>query len=166
MILRLAEVAELEVIWEILEDAISQRKRDGSEQWQHGYPNKQIILEDIQQGFGYVLVENNFVIAYAAIIFGIEPTYDDIKGNWLSEGDYTVVHRVATSENFKGKGIATQLFILIEGLSRNKNVFSIKVDTNFDNVPMLRILEKLNYCYCGEILFGGAHRMAFEKLLT
>jgi hypothetical protein len=30
---------------------------------------------------------------------------------------------------------------------------------------MLRILEKLNYTYCGEVMFGGAPRMAFEKLL-
>ena len=72
---------------------------------------------------------------------------------------------MATAEAVKGKGVATQLFILIEELSRSKGIFSIKVDTNFDNQPMLRILEKLSYTYCGEIFFGGATRMAFEKLL-
>ena len=30
---------------------------------------------------------------------------------------------------------------------------------------MLRILEKLSYTYCGEIIFGGAPRKAFEKVL-
>jgi hypothetical protein len=73
MILRLAEIAELDRIWEILQDAIAQRKRDGSEQWQQGYPNKQIVLEDIQQGFGHVLIGNNQIMAYAAIVFDIEP---------------------------------------------------------------------------------------------
>ena len=165
MILRQATITESDTIWEILQEAIAQRKSDGSDQWQNGYPNEQTVKEDIQDGFGYVLVENNIIIAYAAIIFGIEPAYNEIKGSWLSNDNYTVVHRVATSKNFKGKGIATQLFLLIEGLSINNDIFSIKVDTNFDNTPMLRILEKLNYSYCGEIFFSGAPRMAYEKLL-
>jgi GNAT superfamily N-acetyltransferase len=165
MKLRLAEMAELDTIWEILQDAIAQRKRDGSEQWQQGYPNLETVTTDIQDGYGYVVEEDEEVVAYAAIIFGVEPNYAKITGKWLSEGDYAVVHRVATAEAVKGKGVATQLFILIEELSRSKGILSIKVDTNFDNQPMLRILEKLSYTYCGEIFFGGATRMAFEKLL-
>jgi GNAT superfamily N-acetyltransferase len=165
MKLRLAEMAELDTIWEILQDAIAQRKKDGSEQWQQGYPNLETVTTDIQDGYGYVVEEDEEVVAYAAIIFGVEPNYTEITGKWLSEGDYAVVHRVATAEAVKGKGVATQLFILIEELSRSKGILSIKVDTNFDNQPMLRILEKLSYTYCGEIFFGGATRMAFEKLL-
>jgi len=76
------------------------------------------------------------------------------------------VHRVATSNAVKGQGVATKLFKLIEVLSLQHNVFSIKVDTNFDNIPMLKILERLGYSYCGEIFFGGASRKAFEKVLT
>jgi GNAT superfamily N-acetyltransferase len=165
MILRHANINELNSIWEILQQAIAQRKKDGSDQWQNGYPSEQTVIDDIQKEIGYVLVENNTIIAYAAIIFGIEPTYIDIKGHWLSNDDCVVVHRVATAESHKGKGIATQLFLLIEDLCIKNNVFSIKVDTNFDNAPMLRILEKLNYTYCGDIFFSGASRMAYEKLL-
>lgn len=165
MILRKASLEDLDAIWEILQDAIAQRKKDGSTQWQDGYPNPASIREDINNGFGYVLVEEDRIIAYAAIIFGIEPAYEAIQGKWLSNNPYVVVHRVATAEHFKGKGIATQLFLLIEALSIQNKVFSIKVDTNFDNKPMLRILEKLNYTYCGEVFFRGSSRKAFEKLL-
>lgn len=34
-----------------------------------------------------------------------------------------------------------------------KKTLSIKVDTNFDNIPMMKILDKLRYTYCGEIFF-------------
>ena len=165
MKLRLALIEELDAIWKILQDAIAQRKKDGSSQWQNGYPNEQTVIDDIQNGYGYVLIKDDIIVAYSAIIFGIEPNYNNIKGKWLSDDKYVAVHRVATSENYKGKGIATQLFKFIEELSINNNTFSIKVDTNFDNAPMLRILEKLSYTYCGEIFFSGATRMAFEKLL-
>ena len=165
MILRKAHLSEIAPIWEILQQAIEQRRQDGSEQWQNGYPNELTVYDDIANGYGYVLIENDVIIAYAAIIFGVEPAYNEIRGQWLTNGNYVAVHRVATSNSVKGKGVATKLFKLLEDLSIVHNVFSIKVDTNFDNIPMLRVLEKLEYTYCGEIFFGGAPRKAFEKVL-
>lgn len=165
MHLRRATNTDAPIIWKILQQAIEQRRRDGSLQWQQGYPNEQTVHDDIEKGYAYVLVDRNTIIAYAAIIFGIEPAYESIEGKWLTDGDYVVVHRVATSDEAKGKGVATQLFLLIENLSREHQVYSIKVDTNFDNVPMIKILDKLNYTYCGEVFFKGASRKAYEKLL-
>jgi GNAT superfamily N-acetyltransferase len=165
MILRKALFNELPIIWDILQEAIEQRKQDGSAQWQNGYPNEQVVLDDIKNGYGHVLIANNEVIAYAAIIFDIEPAYTNIIGKWLSNGNYLVIHRVATANKVKGKGVATQLFKMIEDLCRKQNVFSIKVDTNFDNIPMLKIMEKLAYTYCGEVYFNGSARRAYEKVI-
>ena len=166
MQLRKADISEAPVIWSILQQAIEQRRKDGSQQWQNGYPNNQTVLEDIEKGYAYVLVDDQTIVAYAAIIFGDEPAYNIIEGKWITDGDYVVVHRVATSDAAKGKGVATILFQLLESLSLEHQVYSIKVDTNFDNGPMLRILDKLNYTYCGEIFFNGASRRAYEKVLS
>ncbi len=165
MILRKAIYNEISVIWEIIQQAIEQRKQDGSAQWQNGYPNEQTIHDDITNGYAHVLIDNNSIVAYAAIIFGEEPAYNNIIGQWLSYGDYVVIHRVATSNSVKKSGVATHLFKLIEDLCIAQKVYSIKVDTNFDNVPMLRILDKLSYIYCGEVFFRDSARKAYEKIL-
>jgi GNAT superfamily N-acetyltransferase len=165
LILRKADLSEVPLIWTILQDAIEQRRQDGSTQWQDGYPNELTIQNDIQNGYAYVLTENHLILCYAAIIFDKEPAYEDIQGKWLTNGDYAVVHRVAVSKLAKGKGIATKLFKNIEDLCLTQNIYSIKVDTNFDNVPMLKILDRLSYNYCGEVFFRGAARKAFEKKL-
>lgn len=165
MTLRKAELVELPFIWNILLQAIEQRKQDGSEQWQNGYPNEETIYDDIIHGYAYVLVEQNIIIAYAALLFDEEIAYNDIIGNWLSNGVYAVVHRVATINSKKRSGVATQLFRIIEDLCIEKQVYSIKVDTNFDNIPMMRIFEKLRYIYCGEVFFNGEPRKAYEKML-
>ena len=55
MILRKAILSEQSIIWNILQDAIDQRKKDGSEQWQHGYPNEQTVYDDINSGYGYAV---------------------------------------------------------------------------------------------------------------
>ena len=47
MILRKAVISEPPVIWEIIQQVIEQRRRDGSNQWQNGYPNEQTINDDI-----------------------------------------------------------------------------------------------------------------------
>ncbi len=166
MILRKAVFPEVAAIWEILQQAIEQRRQDGSEQWQNGYPNEQAIHDDITQGYGYALTEDDVVIAYAAVIFGIEPAYEIIEGAWLTSGSYCVVHRVATVNSVKGRGIATQLFKMIEGLCIEHKVHSLRVDTNFDNIPMLKIVDKLGYTYCGEVFFSGSARRAYEKVLV
>ena len=166
MYLRQAKQSELAIIWEIIQYAIEQRRLDGSRQWQDGYPNETNIKEDLDNGYAYLVTDHEDVLAYAAIIFGKEPAYEHIEGKWLTNGDYVVIHRVAASELAKGKGVATKLFQMIEELCLKKNVYSIKVDTNFDNIPMLRILEKLNYTYCGEVYFKGGARKAFEKVLS
>jgi GNAT superfamily N-acetyltransferase len=165
LILRKADIAEIPLIWNILQDAIEQRRQDGSTQWQDGYPNELTIQNDIKNGCAYVLTENNSILCYAAIIFDKEPAYESIQGKWLTNCDYAVVHRVAVSKLAKGKGIATKLFRNIEDLCLKQNIYSIKVDTNFDNVPMLKILDRLSYTYCGEVFFRGASRKAFEKKL-
>ena len=165
MILQKADSSHVPIIWNILQEAIEQRKQEGSRQWQDGYPNEQTVHEDIAKGYAYVLVDEDVVVAYVAIIFDGEPAYDSIDGKWLTYGDYAAVHRVATSNAAKGKGVATRLLQLLEPFCHERKVYSIKLDTNFDNPAMLKILNKLNYTYCGEIFFKGASRKAYEKVL-
>ncbi|MCC9016581.1 MULTISPECIES: GNAT family N-acetyltransferase [Flavobacterium] len=165
LILRKADTSEIPQIWSILQDAIEQRRLDGSTQWQDGYPNELTIRTDIENDHGYVLTENDTILSYAAILFDKEPAYEIIQGKWLTDGDYGAIHRVAVSKLAKGKGIATKLFEKIESLCLKQNIYSIKVDTNFDNIPMLKILDRLKYTYCGEVFFRGGARKAFEKKL-
>lgn len=163
---RKATASEMPQIWTIIQQAIVRRKNDGSQQWQDGYPNEDVIRTDIAKGFGYVLTDNDTIVGYAAILFNDEPAYEQLKGTWLTNGDFAVVHRVAISDDYLGKGLAQKVFLFTEDLAIDNYIFSIKVDTNFDNVPMLKILEKLGYVYCGEVTFRGGIRKAFEKKLT
>ena len=163
---RQPSASEAPQIWKIIQQAIVRRKNDGSQQWQDGYPNEDVIKQDITKGIGYVLIDDNIVAGYAAILFNDEPAYEQLKGTWLTNGDFAVVHRVAISDDYLGKGLAQKLFLFAEDLAKRNNIFSIKVDTNFDNIPMLKILEKLGYTYCGEVTFRGSFRKAFEKTLA
>lgn len=163
--LRQATLIDMDRIWEILEQAISKRKNEGSTQWQDGYPNKNVVRDDIQKGFGYVINDpNNEIFGYVAIATDGEPAYDQLVGNWLSNQPYLVIHRLAIAQDITIKGVGTWLMKESEKLALSKDIHSIKVDTNFDNIPMLRIFEKLGYQYCGEVFYEDGARKAFEKI--
>jgi GNAT superfamily N-acetyltransferase len=162
---RKALSSEKEKIWEILEFAIKRRKEDGSNQWQDGYPNIEAIENDIKKGQGFVLTDENTIVGYVAVIINYEPEYEKIIGKWLTNNDFIVVHRIAIAEQYLGQNLSKILLANIEDFALNNSVFSIKVDTNFDNFAMLKIFEKMNYTYCGEVYFRGSPRKAFEKIL-
>ena len=162
---RKAELSDVSAIWEILQQAIQRRKQDGSRQWQDGYPNKNVVQQDIEKGVGYILTVDDQIAGYAAILINDEPAYAELNGTWLTNDDFVVVHRLAVSDQNLGQGIAQKMFRYTEELALENNIFSVKVDTNFDNAPMLRIFEKMGYQYCGEVTLWGGVRRAFEKTL-
>ena len=163
---RKARTSEIPAIWDILQQAILRRKKDGSEQWQDGYPNPEVIQKDIDKEAGFVLTEGETIIGYTAILINDEPEYAKIIGEWLSNDDFVVFHRVAISENHLGKGLAKKLLQCIEEFALSNKIYSVKADTNFDNIAMLKIFEKSGYSYCGKVYFRGGEREAFEKVLT
>lgn len=162
---RLATEKDIPKIWEILQQAITRRKLDGSSQWQSGYPNLNIVKSDIENNTNYVLVDKNEIIGTAVLIFNYEPTYNQIDGAWLTEGEFMVVHRIAVDNQVVGKGLGKVIFEKFEKVALSNQIYSIKIDTNFDNLQMLRLLEKLGYIYCGEIQVYDGARKAFEKVL-
>jgi GNAT superfamily N-acetyltransferase len=164
-IFRLATLTDLPAIWDILQQAIARRKADGSEQWQDGYPNLEVVQNDIEKEVGFVLTLENEIAGYFVVLINDEPEYAKIEGKWLTNDDFVVFHRIAISDVYLGKGLAKSIFQFIEDYARKNDIFSVKADTNFDNLAMLSLFDKTGYVYCGEVYFRGSARRAYEKVL-
>lgn len=136
-------------------------------QWVNNYPNEEIIKEDISKGYSYVLLQEEKIVATAAVAFDREATYEKIyEGQWLTNDKYAVIHRIAVAENLKGQGVASEVLKKVEELCRERQVNSIKIDTHEENKSMQRLLEKNGFIYCGVIyLESGSKRIAFEKII-
>ena len=105
------------------------------------------------------------VIAYGAVVFDGEPAYDAIEGAWLTDGEYVVLHRMAVADGEKGRGVATEFMRRVEAMACGRGTGSMRVDTNFDNRYMLRMLGRLGFVYCGKVRYRSGERLAFEKTL-
>ena len=164
MEIRLANEFDVNDIMEIIKQAQEDLRKRGIDQWQNGYPNKDTICKDIEQGYTYVLTEDSQIIGTAAIIFDGEETYNTIyDGQWLSDQGYVVIHRIAIHRSKKGKGYARMILEHVKAMCKDKGIFSIKIDTHEDNRSMQRFLQKNGFSYCGIIyLLDGGKRLAFE----
>ena len=160
-----ADITDIPEIWAILQQAIIRRKNDGSTQWQDGYPNPEVIKKDIEKGYGYVLTNGENAIGYCSILINDEPEYLKIEGNWLTNTDFVVFHRVAIAEKYLGKNLSQKIIDFIEEFARKNNIKSLKADTNHDNFAMMKIFEKSGFTFCGIVHFRGSPRRAYEKVL-
>ena len=91
------------------------------------------------------------------------PTTPSTDNGSPTRADCVVLHRLAVADGEKGRGVAAEFMRRTEALARERGVSSFRVDTNFDNRYMLRMLERLGFAYCGKIVYGSGERLAFEK---
>ena len=170
LIFRQAQSCETDRIMQIIRQAQARMHAAGSRQWQDGYPAPGHISADIGRNRGYVLCKPGVegplsVIAYGAVVFDGEPAYAGIEGRWLTDGAYVVLHRLAVAGGMQGRGLATAFLRRVGELARRRGVCAFRVDTNFDNRRMLRLLEKEGFRFCGTVRYAGGERLAFEKRL-
>lgn len=164
---RQAKISDLDQIVEIIELSKKYLKETKVDQWQDGYPAKEDLIRDIESRNSYVLTNKDEIVATTVISLDGESTYNSIfNGEWITNEDYIVMHRVAVHDKYKGKGIFKELIKEAESLALNKGISSIKIDTHRDNISMQRAVVKNNFQKCGIIyLEDGSERIAFEKIL-
>ena len=106
MEIRLAFPNEVDAIMQVMEGAKKCLAESGSDQWQNGYPNADIIIDDIISGQAYVALEEGELLAYAAVTKSPEKSYEAIyEGNWQGgESEYLVFHRIAVATDVQGQG--------------------------------------------------------------
>ncbi|MCL2816749.1 MAG: GNAT family N-acetyltransferase [Oscillospiraceae bacterium] len=148
---------DLEKVMDIYKTAREFMAQSGNpNQWGNNSPDRELVQSDIKKD-GYVVVENDEVIG-VFVLSDSEETYYMIDGNWLNDEPYGVIHRLATGGTRKGAG----QFVLDWCLKKAGN---IRIDTHEDNAPMLKLLEKNGYKYCGKISYGiRGERLAFQKI--
>lgn len=164
MLFRKATMEDIPAVEIVLNDAKASMKDSGIDQWQDGYPNKEVIANDIEYGQSYVVEVDGDVKATCMITTDVESTYQVIDGAWLNDDPCIVVHRIACKNDALKLGIAShcidQAFRLFPSYK------NIKIDTHHDNMKMQGFLKKNGFIYCGVIfLEDGNLRVAFQKTI-
>lgn len=164
--LNYAKMEDLKESYEIIQKAKEFQKQQGFTQWTDDYPNELTIIDDIENKKGFVLKVDKKIAGYMCIDFTGEPAYEKIDGAWSEDLPYAVIHRMAFSDKFVGKGLSSITFKLIEEFCLSNGINYIRVDTDFENKRMQHVLEKNNFVKCGVVVFQGSGKVAYDKKLN
>ena len=174
MTVRPVKPEEAEAVAALFDEARETIAALGIDQWQDGYPDRQIAEEDAAAGLSFAVFPDcgtdcgHRIAGVCTLIPDGEPTYDVIEdGAWITGNEnrrYMTVHRIAVAVAYRGSGAAPCLLSFAEERARKAGLLSVRIDTHEGNAVMRRMLEKNGYAPCGIIrLTDGARRIAYEK---
>ena len=175
---RKAVIDDLPQIMEIFDHARKFMKQTGNPtQWGDNYPPEEVVIDDIAvKGHMYVVAggvgtsaggtgetgaesADGHIHGVFALIPGRDPTYDIIEdGAWLSDEEYSTIHRVA------GDGRVNCVFEAALRFSLAQTPH-IRIDTHEDNAVMRHLIEKNGFQRTGMIYCrDGSPRIAYERV--
>ena len=165
--LRRAQLQDLPAIMKIIDDAKELLKKNGSPQWQNGYPNQENFTQDIAMQTNWILINDNKVVATATLQLTPEPTYRNItQGQWQQPDEpYATIHRVAISSNYRGQGLSKLLFSNLLTVGQMQGIKNFRGDTHRSNKAMQHIAENFNFKKRGIIKVNDQNdpeRLAYE----
>ncbi len=162
--IRKAHIEDTERILSIVRSAQLSLRELGIDQWQDGYPSREVIDADITAGVGWVITDvNDNIIGYSAIVMSGEPAYTQIAdSSWHTPNDYVVVHRLCVDSTLHRQGTATALMRHAANIARNEGIKGFRIDTHRGNIRMLALVERLGFSYCGIITYDSGERLAFD----
>ena len=167
MKIRIAKKSDLENIMRMYNSCVNGMIKNGIDQWDKSYPNREIISEDINSKTYYILEIQEQVIGGINIDKYQDPTYLDI--NWRDNSNaFLVVHRLAVKEEFWNKKIGKSLMLFAEKLVIEKQLKSIRLDTYSGNPKAMEFYLQLGYTELGTINLkpNKNEYYCFEKIIT
>ena len=166
---RKAAITDLDAIMDVVHEAQAFMATLGIDQWQDGYPSRELIETDIQLGRAYVAEHEGVAHAISILTGEPEPIYDSIDGKWIADGPYLTMHRTALSDKLRHTGAAALILENAVRMAKEMNLVSVRADTHRGNKAMRRFLEKNGFVLCGEVVYevdaGDPIRVAYELVL-
>ncbi|ALC82832.1 MULTISPECIES: GNAT family N-acetyltransferase [Bacillus] len=163
---RKAIKSEANKIIDMYDAAVRQMNNKGLYQWDHNYPTKEILLQDIDRQCLFVMEEDGQI--YGAIVLDEfqDKEWDEV--NWTLKSEPSLnVHRLVVHPDSQGKGVAKKIIASSEEFAIDNGYKQIRLDTYSENTGAMKLYLKLGFKEIGTVDFGREKLfVCYEKLLV
>ncbi len=112
-------------------------------QWSCGYPQIEILYDDVKKEQLYVAYEGNELIGMVVIQKSKDEIYE--KYDFWSDGPYLSVHRIVSKRSGLGKYFINMAIDMAKEIGAN-----VRLDTHIKNVHMQELVKSLGFVEVGE----------------
>ena len=159
---RTATIDDLDALVALYGAATQDMLRQGIDQWDEYYPDREILTEDVESGdMTLGLLDGEPACAWV-VNREYEPEY--VSGAWEhTRGDFCVLHRLCVNPELQGRGLARQAMARMEKNALDKGFDSVRLDVFSQNLHAQRLYERLGYKRTGEVRFRKGIFYLMEK---
>ena len=153
-----AEQEDYDAMMTIYEDARQFMREHGNpNQWGKSWPSARMVRRDIENGTGYVCKQDGQTVAVFCYKYGRDDLYDSLEdGVWkVPNEEYGMIFRIASARSVRGAAS----FCLDWAFAQCGD---LRIDTRGENTPMISLLEKKGFTYCGHL--HSSVRRAYQKV--
>ena len=157
-----ATIDDLDALVALYGAATQDMLRQGIDQWDEYYPDREILTEDVESGdMTLGLLDGEPACAWV-VNREYEPEY--VSGAWEhTGGDFCVLHRLCVNPELQGRGLARQAMARMEKNALDKGFDSVRLDVFSQNLHAQRLYERLGYKHTGEVRFRKGIFYLMEK---
>lgn len=166
MTIRRAALTDIPAIMNVIKEVVPLMNAAGNFQWNETYPNPEAFAKDIELNQLWVADMDGDIAGIAAITTEQYPEYAQVGLDISQEA--VVVHRLAVSPRYRGKGVAEALMYEADAEAIRKGLKLLRIDTNSENTSAQKLFQKVGYQFKGEITLEfrpGLKFVCFEKVL-
>ena len=140
----IASKSDLEDVHALIRTCAKALLESGLKQWNEDYPNKSILLYDIENQTLHCCKEEGKIIAVVVANKTEDIEYKQV--NWRDKSDnYIVIHRLGVSPLHQRKGIGKKMMKHIENYAAKNKINSIRLDTYSLNHASVQFYKNLHY---------------------
>ena len=148
--LRKTKLEELEQVMKIIEDGRIFLKEQGINQWQHGEPSRETIINDINEGISYVFEKSGEIVA-TAMLSSFDEDYERYPTLWTANSSYLAIHRISTASDLRNRGIAREFMKDIYLLAKSQTIHFLRIDTHLNNKIIRKFLSRFGFSKRGNV---------------
>jgi ribosomal protein S18 acetylase RimI-like enzyme len=164
MRIRPAYIEELDVLHGIVRDATRHMDEQGIPQWDEMYPNKAILLKDIERQEMHVIEPDGQVAGFIVINEDQSPEYAAVE--WTYPGRTLVVHRLTIAPTYQRRGLATRLMDFAEETAAIQGYSCIRLDAFKHNPAAFTLYENRGYRKAGLVRFRKGEFFCYERAIN
>jgi len=162
---RAADEADVDRVMELLAACIDGMRREGIDQWDDVYPNRETVLADAHEHTLFLGSLDAAPLVGAIVVNEYQsPNYLEVPWT-ITAPRIAVVHRVMVDPQHQGKGIARELMEFAEERARTLGYGAVRLDAFTQNPRALQLYRRLGYYDAGWVTFPKGVFRCFEKAL-
>ncbi len=120
--------------------------------WEYGvYPSAESVRKAIDKDTQFMCIENNEILGSFVLNGDPQGNYD--CGDWennLKNGEYLVIHTLATNPNLHNRGIGKFMVKYCIDYAKDNGYKAIRLDVVPENIPAKRLYESLSFKFAGK----------------